>query len=72
MDKERQALPIQLEWTYKEQSELLNRLDSSAGNGITTTEFQILFSRCKECKRVGVRPAMRRHICSEGMKKREG
>ncbi|KAG1894274.1 uncharacterized protein F5891DRAFT_985162 [Suillus fuscotomentosus] len=53
-DEEQRVLPIQLEWTYKERSELLNRLDSCVGNGITSRDFQILFSQCKKCKRVRV------------------
>lgn len=70
-DKEQEVLPeaIPLEWTYKEQKELLNRLDSCIGNGISETEFRILFRRCKKCMRVGARPVMNRHICA-GVSKR--
>ncbi|KIK37769.1 hypothetical protein CY34DRAFT_108952 [Suillus luteus UH-Slu-Lm8-n1] len=65
--REQEVLPeaIPLEWTYKEQKELLNRLDSCIGNGISETEFRILFRRCKKCMRVGARPVMNRHICAE-------
>lgn len=71
-DKEQEVLPeaIPLEWTYKEQKELLNRLDSCIGNGISETEFRILFRRCKKCMRVGARPVMNRHICAGVSKRR--
>ncbi|KAG2112779.1 hypothetical protein DEU56DRAFT_762022 [Suillus clintonianus] len=65
-DKEQEVLPkaIRLEWTHREQTELLKRLNSSIGNGIPAKEFRILFRRCKKCMRVGARPTMSRHICS--------
>ncbi|KAG1838157.1 hypothetical protein DFJ58DRAFT_846192 [Suillus subalutaceus] len=50
---EERVLPIKLQWNRREQRELLNRLDSCVGNGITTREFHILFSHCRRCKRVG-------------------
>ncbi|KAG2125098.1 hypothetical protein DEU56DRAFT_759433 [Suillus clintonianus] len=63
---------IQLEWAWREQKELMAKLDSSIGDGITREEFRILFRRCKRCKRVGIRQTMNRHIlaCSEGVQKR--
>ncbi|KAG1724191.1 hypothetical protein EDB19DRAFT_1834280 [Suillus lakei] len=46
MDKEEQRIsPVKLEWTNREQTELLNKLDSSDGDGIAARDFQIvLFS----------------------------
>ncbi|KAG1779651.1 hypothetical protein EV702DRAFT_1043571 [Suillus placidus] len=58
------------EWTFREQTELLNELDSSVGDGISVKDFRILFKRCKKCMQVGARPAMNRHICSGGVQKR--
>ncbi|KAG1888620.1 hypothetical protein F4604DRAFT_1674281 [Suillus subluteus] len=54
-DKEQEVLPetIQLEWTHREQTELLNRLSSSDSNGIPAKEFRILFKCCKKCMQVG-------------------
>ncbi|KAG1886926.1 uncharacterized protein F5891DRAFT_988542 [Suillus fuscotomentosus] len=62
---------IQLEWTRREQKDLMAKLDSSIGDGITATEFRILFRHCKLCKRVGARPVMNHHIlaCSGGVQK---
>ncbi|KAG1863143.1 hypothetical protein F4604DRAFT_1683728 [Suillus subluteus] len=33
--REREISPVELQWTHREQTELLNRLNSSVGNGIT-------------------------------------
>jgi len=68
-DKEQKIPPIQLAWSFQEQTELLTKLDSSVGDGISAREFRILFKRCKTCMRVGARPAMNRHIrvCSGGV-----
>ncbi|KAG1834611.1 hypothetical protein EV424DRAFT_1341397 [Suillus variegatus] len=63
-DTEQCILPIGLEWDRREQTELLRRLDSAHGDGISEKEFRILFKRCQKCMRVGVRPVMNRHICS--------
>ncbi|KAG1892476.1 hypothetical protein F4604DRAFT_1672480 [Suillus subluteus] len=63
-DEDQQVPPVQLEWTFREQMELLNELVSSVGDGIGAREFRILFKRCKKCMRVGARPVMNRHICS--------
>ncbi|KAG0698887.1 hypothetical protein DFH29DRAFT_877671 [Suillus ampliporus] len=41
---------IQLEWTWREQTELMAKLDSSIGDGIMRAEFCILFKCCKRCK----------------------
>jgi hypothetical protein len=50
MDKEEQRIsPVKLEWTNREQTELLNKLDSSDGDGIAARDFQILFKHCKRC-----------------------
>jgi hypothetical protein len=68
-DKEHPVFPIELEWNRREQTELLNKLDSSEGDGIPVREFGILFKRCNKCMRVGVRPAINRHICSGGVRK---
>ncbi|KAG0698734.1 hypothetical protein DFH29DRAFT_877802 [Suillus ampliporus] len=64
---------IQLEWTWREQTELMVKLDSSIGDGIMRAEFCILFKCCKRCKRVGIRQTMNRHIlvCSEGVQKQQ-
>ncbi|KAG2746625.1 hypothetical protein P692DRAFT_20738534 [Suillus brevipes Sb2] len=62
--------PIQLEWTYQEQTELFKKLESSMGDGITVKEFRVLFRCCKHCLRVGVRSAMKQHVCSRGVQKR--
>ncbi|KAG2129631.1 hypothetical protein DEU56DRAFT_915136 [Suillus clintonianus] len=37
--REQQILPVALEWTDREQTELLNRLRSAIGDGITAKEF---------------------------------
>ncbi|KAG1736912.1 uncharacterized protein EDB91DRAFT_1083257 [Suillus paluster] len=67
--REHQIPPVQLEWTFREQTELLNKLDSSVGDGIAAKEFHVLFKRCKKCKRVGARPAMNHHVCSGRVQK---
>ncbi|KAG1866144.1 hypothetical protein F4604DRAFT_1928154 [Suillus subluteus] len=41
--REQRIPPVQLEWTDREQTELLNRLASSDGDGIAASEFRILF-----------------------------
>lgn len=64
LDTEQCILPIGLEWDRREQTELLRRLDSAHGDGVSEKEFRILFKRCQKCMRVGVRPVMNRHICS--------
>ncbi|KAG1883728.1 hypothetical protein F4604DRAFT_1677465 [Suillus subluteus] len=69
--EEREKLcSIRLEWTRREQTELMAKLNSSIGDGIMETEFHILF---RYCKRVGVRPMMNCHIlvCSGGVQKRQ-
>ncbi|KAG1754738.1 uncharacterized protein EDB91DRAFT_1076844 [Suillus paluster] len=68
--REHQIPPVQLEWTFREQTELLNKLDSSVGDGIAAKEFHVLFKHCKKCKRVGARPAMNHHVCSGRVQKR--
>ncbi|KAG2126801.1 hypothetical protein DEU56DRAFT_758785 [Suillus clintonianus] len=68
-DEEHPVLPIEFVWNYREQTELLNKLDSSDGDGIPERKFRILFKRCKKCKRVGVRPVINHHICSGGVQK---
>ncbi|KAG1721498.1 uncharacterized protein EDB91DRAFT_1088420 [Suillus paluster] len=45
--REHQIPPVQLEWTFWEQTKLLNKLDSSVGDGIAAKEFCVLFKRCK-------------------------
>ncbi|KAG2088021.1 uncharacterized protein F5147DRAFT_658828 [Suillus discolor] len=47
--------PIQLEWTWREQTELMTRLNCSIGDGIMGTDFHILFRCCNLCNRVGFR-----------------
>jgi hypothetical protein len=69
LDTKQRVLPIGLEWDHREQTELLSRLDSAHGNGISEKEFRVLFKCCKNCVRVGVRPAMKRHICLKGVQK---
>ncbi|KAG2757848.1 hypothetical protein P692DRAFT_20711473 [Suillus brevipes Sb2] len=68
-DKENPVLPIKLEWTRREQTELLRRLDSSEGYGISARKFRVLFKRCKKCMRIVLRSAINRHICLEGVQK---
>ncbi|KAG2739664.1 hypothetical protein P692DRAFT_20755022 [Suillus brevipes Sb2] len=65
--------PIELEWTWREQSELMAKLNSVIiRDGISEAEFGVLFRRCRRCRRVGVRSTMKRHIqnCSGGVQKR--
>lgn len=69
-NKEADISPVQLEWTVREQVELLNKLASSVGDGIGVREFCILFKHRKKCAQVGARPAMRCHICAGGVQKR--
>ncbi|KAG0704710.1 hypothetical protein DFH29DRAFT_873565 [Suillus ampliporus] len=61
-EEEQRISPVKLEWTNREQTELLSKLDSSDGDGIAARDFQILFKCCKKCMQVGARPAMKRHI----------
>ncbi|KAG1783338.1 hypothetical protein EV702DRAFT_1224418 [Suillus placidus] len=72
LEEHEEPYPIQMEWTWREQAELMMKLGSSIGNGITGAEFRVLFRRCKLCMQVGVRPMMNRHIavCSGGVQKR--
>ncbi|KAG1854517.1 hypothetical protein F4604DRAFT_1932782 [Suillus subluteus] len=42
---------IKLEWSSTEQTELLNKLESSGGDGITVKEFRVLFKWCTKCRR---------------------
>lgn len=71
LEEHEEPYPIQMEWTWSEQAELMMKLGSSVGDGITGTQFRVLFRRCKLCLRVGVRPMMNRHIavCSGGVQK---
>ncbi|KAG1806685.1 uncharacterized protein HD556DRAFT_1303094 [Suillus plorans] len=69
--REQRAPPIQLEWTFREQMELLNELDSPVGDRIGAREFRVLFKRCKKCMQVGARPVMNHHICSGGVQKQQ-
>lgn len=68
-DKVEEIGRIKLEWSSTEQTELLNKLESSGGDGITAKEFRVLFKWCTKCRRVGVRPVMKHHICSGGVQK---
>ncbi|KAG2753241.1 hypothetical protein P692DRAFT_20723138 [Suillus brevipes Sb2] len=70
--REQKIASVQFEWTLREQKDLLNRLSLSVDDGITEGEFRVLFKRCKNCTRVGVRSAMNCHICSgKGVQKRQ-
>lgn len=68
-DKAEEISRVKLEWSSTEQIELLKKLESSDGDGITAKEFRALFKRCTKCSRVGLRPVMNRHICSGGVQK---
>ncbi|KAG2739367.1 hypothetical protein P692DRAFT_20756164 [Suillus brevipes Sb2] len=70
-DEEQRVPPVRLEWTYREQMELFDALDSSVGDGIGAKEFRVLFKHCRKCMRVGARPVMNRHICSGGVQKQQ-
>ncbi|KAG1767584.1 hypothetical protein EV702DRAFT_1050279 [Suillus placidus] len=59
-DKNPPIPPIQLEWTLREQTQLLDRL--AVCDAIAMKEFRILFRCCKKCKRVAARPTQKPDI----------
>ncbi|KAG0701242.1 hypothetical protein DFH29DRAFT_876056 [Suillus ampliporus] len=48
-EEHKKPRPIQLEWTYWEQRELIEKLESAVGDGIAANEFHVLFRCCKHC-----------------------